>query len=40
MFWSFYFVATALHATHMLVGVGLVGWVALQAGAAHSPTAG
>jgi cytochrome c oxidase subunit 3 len=31
MFWSFYFVATALHAVHMIVGVGLVGWVALQA---------
>ena len=31
MFWSFYFVATALHAAHMIVGVGLVGWIALQA---------
>jgi cytochrome c oxidase subunit III len=31
MFWSFYFVATALHAMHMIVGVGLVGWIALQA---------
>lgn len=31
MFWSFYFIATALHALHMVVGVGLVGWVALQA---------
>ena len=31
MFWSFYFVATALHAFHMVVGVGLVGWVALRA---------
>jgi cytochrome c oxidase subunit 3 len=31
MFWSFYFVATALHALHMIVGVGLVGWIALQA---------
>jgi cytochrome c oxidase subunit III len=31
MFWSFYFVATALHAVHMIVGIGLVGWVALQA---------
>jgi len=30
MFWSFYFVATALHALHMLVGIGLVGWVAVQ----------
>jgi hypothetical protein len=41
MFWSFYFVATALHAMHMIVGVGLVGWIALQArAAALSPTAG
>jgi cytochrome c oxidase subunit 3 len=31
MFWSFYFVATALHALHMIVGVGLVGWIAIQA---------
>jgi cytochrome c oxidase subunit 3 len=31
MFWSFYFVATALHALHMIVGVALVGWIALQA---------
>ena len=31
MFWSFYFVATALHALHMIVGVGLVSWIALQA---------
>jgi cytochrome c oxidase subunit III len=31
MFWSFYFVATSLHAFHMIVGVGLVGWVALKA---------
>jgi cytochrome c oxidase subunit 3 len=29
MFWSFYFVATGLHAVHMVVGVALVGWVAL-----------
>jgi cytochrome c oxidase subunit III len=31
MFWSFYFVATSLHAFHMIVGIGLVGWVALIA---------
>jgi cytochrome c oxidase subunit 3 len=31
LFWSFYFVATGLHALHMIVGVGLVGWIALQA---------
>lgn len=31
MFWSFYFVATGLHALHMLVGIGLVAWVARKA---------
>jgi cytochrome c oxidase subunit 3 len=31
LFWSFYFVATALHALHMIVGIGLVGWIAVQA---------
>ena len=31
MFWSFYFVATALHALHMIGGIGLVGWIAIQA---------
>ncbi len=31
MFWSFYFVATSLHALHMIVGIGLVGWIAVQA---------
>jgi cytochrome c oxidase subunit 3 len=31
MFWSFYFVSTALHALHMSVGVVLVGWIALRA---------
>jgi cytochrome c oxidase subunit III len=31
MFWSFYFVSTALHALHMIIGVGLVGWVAVEA---------
>jgi cytochrome c oxidase subunit 3 len=31
MFWSLYFVATALHAMHMIVGIGLVGWVWLRA---------
>lgn len=31
MFWSFYFVATALHALHMIVGVFLVGWIAIEA---------
>jgi cytochrome c oxidase subunit 3 len=31
MFWSFYFVATGLHAVHMLVGIVVVAWIALQA---------
>jgi cytochrome c oxidase subunit 3 len=31
LFWTFYFVATGLHAAHMTVGIGLVGWVARQA---------
>jgi cytochrome c oxidase subunit 3 len=31
LFWSFYFVATGLHALHMVVGVVLVGWVARRA---------
>lgn len=31
LFWTFYFVATGLHAAHMLVGIGLVLWIALQA---------
>ena len=28
MFWCFYFVATGLHGIHMIVGVGLVLWIA------------
>ena len=31
LFWSFYFIATGLHAAHMTVGIGLVAWVALLA---------
>src|ERR1700679_1506707 len=31
MFWSFYFVATGLHALRITIGVGLVGWGAVQA---------
>jgi cytochrome c oxidase subunit 3 len=31
LFWSFYFVATGLHGLHMIVGVGLVGWIAWAA---------
>lgn len=31
LFWSFYFIATGLHGIHMLVGIGLVTWIALSA---------
>ncbi|HEX8523960.1 MAG TPA: cytochrome c oxidase subunit 3 family protein [Tepidisphaeraceae bacterium] len=31
LFMSFYFIMTALHATHMIVGIGLVSWVAYHA---------
>jgi cytochrome c oxidase subunit 3 len=31
LFWSFYFVATSLHALHMMVGIGAVCWIAMQA---------
>ncbi len=31
LFWSFYFVATGLHGIHMIVGIGLVGWIAALA---------
>ena len=31
LFWCFYFVGTGLHGIHMIVGVGLVGWIALCA---------
>ena len=31
IFWMFYFVATGLHGLHMIVGVGLVGWVSWAA---------
>jgi cytochrome c oxidase subunit III len=31
LFWSFYFVATSLHAVHMIVGVGAVCWITAQA---------
>jgi cytochrome c oxidase subunit 3 len=31
LFWCFYFVATGLHGLHMIVGVGLVGWIAWAA---------
>jgi cytochrome c oxidase subunit 3 len=31
LFWSFYFVATGLHAVHMIAGVALLCWLALRA---------
>jgi cytochrome c oxidase subunit 3 len=35
LFWSFYFIATSLHALHMIVGIGAVCWIALQARASR-----
>ena len=31
LFWCFYFLATGLHGVHMMVGIGLVGWIAWRA---------
>jgi cytochrome c oxidase subunit 3 len=31
LFWCFYFVATGLHAIHMIVGIALVGWILREA---------
>lgn len=31
LFWSFYWVATSLHALHMIVGIAAVCWIAAQA---------
>ena len=31
LFWSFYFIATGLHAVHLLTGICAVAWVAVQA---------
>ena len=31
LFWSFYFIATSLHALHMIIGIGAVCWVVVQA---------
>lgn len=35
LFYSFYFIGTALHGAHMCVGVGLVTWVMLRARRGH-----
>ncbi|NHO33909.1 cytochrome c oxidase subunit 3 [Acetobacter fallax] len=32
LFYSFYFLATFLHAVHMIVGTGLIAWICLRAG--------
>jgi cytochrome c oxidase subunit 3 len=31
LFWIFYYLATVLHAVHLMVGLGLVTWIALRA---------
>jgi cytochrome c oxidase subunit III len=31
LFWVFYYISTILHAIHLLIGLGLVTWIALQA---------
>ena len=31
LFWCFYFIGTGLHGIHMIIGVGLVGWIAWAA---------
>lgn len=31
LFWSFYFVSTGLHGIHMMIGMGLVAWIAWAA---------
>lgn len=30
LFWIFYYVGTVLHAIHLTIGIGLVGWIALR----------
>lgn len=38
LFWSFYFVSTGLHGLHMIIGLGLVAWIAWTARAGrYSP---
>jgi cytochrome c oxidase subunit 3 len=31
LFWIFYYIGTVLHAIHLLIGIGLVTWIALRA---------
>jgi cytochrome c oxidase subunit 3 len=40
LFMMFYFVLTGLHAVHLTVGIGLVGWLALRTARGHYPRAG
>ena len=32
LFWVFYWVGTSLHGLHLIIGIGLVGWIAWRAG--------
>ena len=32
MYYSFYFLMTGLHGSHVLIGMGLIAWVAIRAG--------
>ncbi len=36
LFWMFYWIGTVLHGLHLLIGIGLVGWIAWRARRAHS----
>jgi cytochrome c oxidase subunit 3 len=35
LWWSVYYVATGIHATHVLIGVGLLGWLFVRATKRH-----
>jgi cytochrome c oxidase subunit 3 len=35
IWWSVYYVATGIHATHVLVGVGLISWLLVRASRGH-----
>jgi cytochrome c oxidase subunit III len=35
IWWSVYYIATGIHATHVLVGVGLIGWLYIRATKRH-----
>jgi len=35
IWWSIYYVATGIHATHVLVGVGLISWIFVRATRGH-----